>query len=281
MDTTNHVERHWELIKYTLLQGKVNRSLRDLIVAIVGSAKDGTRVGQPTLLNQFKMTQRISDSERFSRRGNDNGHRRRLKGGERIFKSYQSAPSNVLQVMDEAHLLFRVQSESNDGTWYNVSLNTHFCDCPDRNSTCKHILGVQLIVKGYFKATRENEIVEEMMPMEEDIICAALISPTNMGVEVGGPSVLDDSSVKLLSAIAEAETLLQSVKTSIGDHTEDEKKHKVQVLQKFLTSFSEPFTFERPATIDLPRRGSISVIQENVKRTRMGHGKKSCCNREC
>lgn len=61
MDTTNHVERHWELIKYTLLQGKVNRSLRDLIVAIVGSAKDGTRVGQPTLLNQFKMTQRISE----------------------------------------------------------------------------------------------------------------------------------------------------------------------------------------------------------------------------
>jgi hypothetical protein len=62
MDTTNHVERHWELIKYTLLQGKVNRSLRDLIVAIVGSAKDGTRVGQPTLLSQFRMTQRLSKS---------------------------------------------------------------------------------------------------------------------------------------------------------------------------------------------------------------------------
>jgi hypothetical protein len=60
MDTTNHVERHWELIKYTLLQGKVNRSLRDLIVAIVGSANDGTRVGQPTLLSQFKLTQRLS-----------------------------------------------------------------------------------------------------------------------------------------------------------------------------------------------------------------------------
>jgi hypothetical protein len=60
MDTTNHIERHWELIKYTLLHGKVNRSLRDLIVAIIGSAKDGTRLGQPTLLSQFKMTQRIS-----------------------------------------------------------------------------------------------------------------------------------------------------------------------------------------------------------------------------
>jgi hypothetical protein len=60
MDTTNHVERHWELIKYTLLKGKVNRALRDLIVALVGSAKDGSRVGQPTLINDFKMIQRIS-----------------------------------------------------------------------------------------------------------------------------------------------------------------------------------------------------------------------------
>ena len=65
MDTTNHVERHWELIKYTLLQGKVNRSLRDLIVAIVGSAKDGTHVVQPTLLSQFKMTQRLSKFHLF------------------------------------------------------------------------------------------------------------------------------------------------------------------------------------------------------------------------
>lgn len=60
MDTTNHVERHWELINYTVLQGKVNQSLRDLIVAIIGSAKDGTRIGQPTLLSQFVMIQRLS-----------------------------------------------------------------------------------------------------------------------------------------------------------------------------------------------------------------------------
>ena len=45
MDTTNHVERHWEWIKYTLSQGKVNRSLQDLIVAIIGSAANGTRAG--------------------------------------------------------------------------------------------------------------------------------------------------------------------------------------------------------------------------------------------
>ena len=60
MDTTNHVERHWEWIKYTLLQGKVNRALRDLIVAIVGSAADGSRVGGPTLLDHFQTVQLIS-----------------------------------------------------------------------------------------------------------------------------------------------------------------------------------------------------------------------------
>ena len=60
MDTTNHIERHWEWIKYSLLMGKVNRSLRDLVVAIMGSAKDGTRVGGPTLLDYFKLRQGTS-----------------------------------------------------------------------------------------------------------------------------------------------------------------------------------------------------------------------------
>ena len=60
IDTTNHVERHWEWIKYSLLMGKVNRSLRDLVVAIIGSANDGIRVGRPTLIDYFKLRQGIS-----------------------------------------------------------------------------------------------------------------------------------------------------------------------------------------------------------------------------
>ena len=40
--------------------GKVNRSLRDLVVAIIGSAKDGIRVGGPTLLDYFKLRQGTS-----------------------------------------------------------------------------------------------------------------------------------------------------------------------------------------------------------------------------
>ena len=60
MDTTNHIERHWEWIKYTLLQMKVNRALKDLIVAIVGSAADRSRIGGPTLLDHFQIVQLIS-----------------------------------------------------------------------------------------------------------------------------------------------------------------------------------------------------------------------------
>ena len=59
MDTTNHVERHWEWIKYTLFQGKVNRSLRDLIVALVGSAADGSHIGGPTAMDHFETVQLI------------------------------------------------------------------------------------------------------------------------------------------------------------------------------------------------------------------------------
>ena len=62
IDTTNHVEHHWEKIKYSLLGAKVNRKLRDLVMAIIGSAADGTRVGGATLIDHFKQHQTISES---------------------------------------------------------------------------------------------------------------------------------------------------------------------------------------------------------------------------
>ena len=42
----------------------------------------------------------------------------------------------------------------------------------------------------------------------------------------------------------------------------------------FIDFFSEPITFKRPSTIDIPRRESIASIQENVRRTRMEYGQK-------
>ena len=60
MDTTNHIKHHWEWIKYTLLQGKVIHALRDLTIASIGSAMDGSRIGRPTLLNYFQTVQFIN-----------------------------------------------------------------------------------------------------------------------------------------------------------------------------------------------------------------------------
>ena len=60
IDTTNLAERHWVWINYLLLMGKVNRSLQNLVVAIIGSARIRTRVGGPTLLDYFKLLRGIS-----------------------------------------------------------------------------------------------------------------------------------------------------------------------------------------------------------------------------
>lgn len=48
--------------------------------------------------------------------------------------------------------------------------------------------------------------------------------------------------------------------------------HKIGLSNRFIESMKEPFTFDRPAMIVLPTKGSISTIQANVKRTRMGFG---------
>ena len=64
------------------------------------------------------------------------------------------------------HMLFCDASESSLDTSYNVSLSTHFCDCPSRVSTCKHILGVQQIMREYFVSFDSMEATEETMSRE-------------------------------------------------------------------------------------------------------------------
>ena len=56
------MERHWKWIKYSLLGAKINCKSRDLVVAIIGSAADGTRVGGVTVIDHFKQHQAINES---------------------------------------------------------------------------------------------------------------------------------------------------------------------------------------------------------------------------
>ena len=62
---------------------------------------------------------------------------------------------------------------------------------------------------------------------------------------------------KMLNSLSEHDSLC---KASLDVNNEDEMKRKLQALQACIATFLEPSSFERPKTIDLPLRGSISSI---------------------
>jgi hypothetical protein len=66
---------------------------------------------------------------------------------------------------------------------------------------------------------------------------------------------------------------LDSMKIELETMSVDELEHKLKIVKKCITSLNKPYTFDRSSTISLPSRGSIYSIQENVKRTHMGHRK--------
>ena len=99
----------------------------------------------------------VDDSGRYATRANDKSHRRRLAGGERIFRLYEVNPHNIFEVVDEAHGFFRMTSESIEGLWYYVSLTTHFCGCPSKSSSCKHLVGLKMILKTHYPHIHMND----------------------------------------------------------------------------------------------------------------------------
>ena len=62
----------------------------------------------------------------------------------------------------------------------------------------------------------------------------------------------DDCGNKLLMMLEEAEALVQQVGSSIRNYTKEGKNHKIHVLESFLASLLQCFTFEKSNTIDLP-----------------------------
>ena len=180
METTNLVERLWQHIKYTLLDGQINRNIRDLLIALVGDAKTGTRMGG-TLHEFFKQKQEIgkcnapwclfsyalkysfslnfiiihqaADSDRFANYGNSRSHTTRLQGAVRIVERYKSDPGSIVLVCVTS-LLFKVRSEMHQDFWYHVCFQTMYCDCPDIDTSCKHLRGVRMVAEEYFPLLR-------------------------------------------------------------------------------------------------------------------------------
>ena len=198
-------------------------------------------------------------------------------------KAYQANPDAILEVVDADHMLFRIASESIPNTKYSVSLNTYFCDCPSQKSTCKHILGVQLIVKEYFSCPQAKEPIRHMEHVEhvnhlDDIVNLESISSMEIDTLQSNSSEniveRNDYMNRFFNALNDIQKLVEKERSCVEHYYVEEMMHKTHIMRSFLDSFLEPITFERPSTIDIPLRGSIASIQENVRRTRMGHGQK-------
>lgn len=77
-----------------------------------------------------------------------------------------------MDVVLEQGLLFHIASESKPGLWHNVDLNNQFCDCDALSSSCKHIIGLRLIIKAHFPhlCDEQNDpIIENDEEIDEDV----------------------------------------------------------------------------------------------------------------
>ena len=72
-----------------------------------------------------------------------------LFAGEQILQRFKDDEGTLI-VVDEASMLFKIQSLTSESQWYVVSMQSNYCDYPDWSSICKHIIGVQLILKECF-----------------------------------------------------------------------------------------------------------------------------------
>ena len=61
-NTANLVEHMWQYVKYTLLGGKVNYRLDDLILAIIGNLETSQRFGGGTLVDHYDRAHWLSES---------------------------------------------------------------------------------------------------------------------------------------------------------------------------------------------------------------------------
>lgn len=188
-------------------------------------------------------------------------HRRRLKGGERILKAYEENPESILETLDEEHSLFRMRSESSPSTYYDISLNSHFCNCASEVSTCKHIIGMEFIMAKHFPSLQCDN--EELHFQESFVEVDNIEMTTSMTIESSfaqKKSASDKGShhvEEFSSLLEEMEVLIGKTKFSMHDFTIEELEHKMDLAKKFISSFKEPFTFERPPRIALPSKGSI------------------------
>jgi hypothetical protein len=79
VNTTNLMECMWHYVKYTLLDGNVNRRLDELTLAIIGNPETRCRFGGNTLVEHYNDAHFLSMSGKYSKRGGIKVARRNCK----------------------------------------------------------------------------------------------------------------------------------------------------------------------------------------------------------
>ncbi|MCO5557658.1 hypothetical protein L7F22_011226 [Adiantum nelumboides] len=253
VDTTNLVERLWQYVKYTLLEARINRSLLELIHALVGNSKTGGRMGG-TLLRFFKQKQEIADSGRYGVPGNSKEHRARLLAGERILQRFEEI-QDTLQVLNAMQLQFRILSMTTPNQWYQVNFQSNYCDCPNWSSECKHLYGVKLIVKHHFP--------------EMATILPVLDNAHQTLATYDNEMVTEEKEEKVKTCIHELKELLLSLEQEIPNKSPKDMEimlHQLRLSKDMLGALLSP------SQINMPACGSVRQIQAHVTRTRLGHG---------
>ena len=196
-----------------------------------------------------------------------------------ICKLYITNPDIIFEIVYKEFLLFHIQSKTNPDITYNVSLSCHYCDYPTVIPTCKHIIGLQFILKKYLSTDfKLFEFVDSQVPSQEPVIITFNLEDSPI-LEESGPRPIaihtpfeEERKLQLLQLQATISEVWQTLESSLVHVSGEEWKHKIELSNRFIESLKEPFIFDEPVMMDLPTKGFISTIQTNVKHTKMGFG---------
>ena len=256
VDNTNIVERHWQYIKYTAFKGRINRSITELVHALIGDSVTGTWMGG-TVVEWFKQKQELSESGKFLPRANCKEEANRMREAEKILQRYVTNPTSI-QVMDETRLHFRVLSMSKEDTWYNVYFQCSFCDCLDYACKCKHLMGIRLFIEQHMPDSRkELHLIDNVLEMRGQEKCV----DANVNFEGGH----DESMFAAISLVKETLRNLEEALHSVTKYNADVTKGRM------LTFCDQVRYVISPQMLDQPQNGSISNLQQNVKENPLGN----------
>ena len=257
VDTTNIIERHWQYIKYTALRGRVNHSITCLLHTLIGEASTGTCMGG-TVLEWYKQKQIICDSGRFIPRANSKEHASRLRRAEEVVERYHRDPQTIV-VLDAARLLFSILSMSKDNIWYTVSVQLNYCERHDVWSTCKHLMGVVMVIERY------------MTDLADSLPIIAHANGMHEPTEFASDQVEGDENPcvneVLWLRINDVKERLDALANGMNRLSEENNQYITEKMDDFITELQTCFV---PHPIDMPKSGSIKSQQQHVTLNRLG-----------